>query len=227
MRSVAKVKIYKKRTAFLVTLIFAVVLFENCQASSQMNHDSAGPNFSAGSDKTTKKLSQYGITWTFAEPLKFGTFINGDFWVVGPAHIISIEPSPEGGRNGSTIDLNVSGKYYTSGKACWDDRIAAKRYDPSNLVSLPVTLKAGQALVSTISIDQLGTLTKMLRGGRTNIPIRTAAVLTCLAKPVPEAPVGGDGWPLRPKVLWQWKITMVAVAILAKNFKFFILLYKK
>src|SRR5690554_5855655 len=41
-----------------------------------------------------KELSQYGITWTFDQPVKSGQFITGDWWVVGPVKIINITPAP-------------------------------------------------------------------------------------------------------------------------------------
>jgi hypothetical protein len=170
----------KNNLFFLTMTIFiTVALLQNCASQEQ----SADKLYS---ENTTDKLSQYGITWTFEKPVEFGRFVNGDYWVIGPVAIVSIEPAPENGRHGSAVDLNVSGKYYTTGNACWDDRIDAGRYDPSNLVSLPQTLKAGQSLVSTISVGQLGTLSKMLYGGATDIPTRTAAILTCLAEAVPE-----------------------------------------
>src|ERR1019366_3295725 len=39
-----------------------------------------------------KAVSQYGITWTFAEPAPVGHFVNGDFYVVGSVTIDGIEP---------------------------------------------------------------------------------------------------------------------------------------
>ena len=34
-----------------------------------------------------ESVSQYGITWTFARPARVGQFINGDWYVVGPATV--------------------------------------------------------------------------------------------------------------------------------------------
>src|SRR5262245_49653629 len=39
-------------------------------------------------------VSQYGITWTFAQPARVGQFINGDWYVVGPAVVEAIDPRP-------------------------------------------------------------------------------------------------------------------------------------
>src|SRR5690606_17495371 len=30
---------------------------------------------------TTTEITHYGVTWTFAEPVEFGQFITGDYWV--------------------------------------------------------------------------------------------------------------------------------------------------
>ncbi|MCA8949832.1 MAG: hypothetical protein KDE27_10045, partial [Planctomycetes bacterium] len=37
-------------------------------------------------------VTQWGITWRFAEPMPVGQFCNGDWWVVGPVEIVEIEP---------------------------------------------------------------------------------------------------------------------------------------
>ena len=42
---------------------------------------------------TGTSLSQYGITWTFREEVEYGTFVNGDYWVVGPVEIVHIDPA--------------------------------------------------------------------------------------------------------------------------------------
>ena len=39
-------------------------------------------------------VSQYGITWTFAQPARAGRFVNGDWYVVGPVTVKAIDPQP-------------------------------------------------------------------------------------------------------------------------------------
>src|ERR1035437_7195370 len=39
-------------------------------------------------------VSQWGITWTFEKPARVGQFINGDFYVFGPATVVQIDPKP-------------------------------------------------------------------------------------------------------------------------------------
>src|SRR5690349_12668530 len=40
------------------------------------------------------EVSQYGITWKFATPVRAGHFINGDWYFVGPAIVSAIDPKP-------------------------------------------------------------------------------------------------------------------------------------
>lgn len=37
-------------------------------------------------------MKPYGITWTFDAVYPYGQFVNGDYWVVGPAIIVGINP---------------------------------------------------------------------------------------------------------------------------------------
>jgi len=131
---------------------------------------------------TTGQLSQFGITWTFAEPVAFGRFANGDYWVVGPVEITAINPpsTTVSGRtrNGSMINPGLG---MTQGY----DSAMYGQYGPNYSASLnvalgvsagsPLTVQPGSSLISSISIDTAG-----------NRPqLRTAAVLTVLAAPAP------------------------------------------
>ena len=48
------------------------------------------------------QIGQHGITWTFSTPQRVGRFVNGDYYVVGTATIIDIQPFPTStnGRHG-------------------------------------------------------------------------------------------------------------------------------
>ncbi len=41
---------------------------------------------------TCASIEQFGITWTFDSDYECGQFANGDYWVVGPVTIVSIDP---------------------------------------------------------------------------------------------------------------------------------------
>ncbi|MEK7415161.1 MAG: hypothetical protein AAB263_17790, partial [Planctomycetota bacterium] len=142
-------------------------------------------------------LRQYGITWSFETPVRIGRFINGDWYVVGPATIRKIDPAPIYGndvggpsdsrstdeelwakdrkaRNGST--LNPPSNTNTCG---FDSRMVSRRYDPKLFTNLPISMRPGDSLVSTISRSAAEL------GKTVGHPIRVAAVLTCVADPMP------------------------------------------
>ncbi len=123
----------------------------------------------------TTEISQYGITWTFSEPVEYGTYINGDYWVVGPVEIISISPhsTSVSGRiiNGSM--LNPPGGMPVSG---FDDGGGAYNYSYNVAMGVteddPLIVSSG-SLVSCISdLDE-----------STYALIDTFAVLTIVSTP--------------------------------------------
>jgi hypothetical protein len=153
-------------------------------------------------------VSQYGMTWTFDKPAPVGRFVNGDWYVVGPVTVIAIDPKPLYGseipknqldhmdnerpevqrvRNGFMLNPPARMKVaYDSGVRNW--------FDPSLIQKLPVEMKAGDSLVSTVSMPKNLVLhaqlrNKIERGVEDCSPIRTAAVLTCVAGPQPAEAV--------------------------------------
>jgi hypothetical protein len=151
-----------------------------------------------------QNVSQYGITWTFQKPARVGRFINSDWYVVGPVTIEAIDPKPLYGseiprceldgmdnerpeaqrvRNGFMLNPPAQMEVaYDSGVRNW--------FTPSLIQKLPVTMKPGDSLVSTISMPKNLVLhaqlrNKIERGVDDSSPIRTAAVLTCMSEPQP------------------------------------------
>jgi len=151
-----------------------------------------------------ESVSQYGITWTFERPARVGQFVNGDWYVVGTVTIKTIDPRPLYGseiprreldrmdkerpeaqrvRNGFMLNPPAQMKVaYDSGVRNW--------FDPSLVQKLPVTMKPGDSLVSTVSMPKGLVLHAQLRnnierGVDDSSPIRTAAVLTCVSEPQP------------------------------------------
>ncbi len=151
-----------------------------------------------------ESVSQYGITWAFAKPARVGQFVNGDWYVVGPVTITTIDPKPLYGdeipahqldrmdrerpvgqriRNGFMLNPPAQMKVaYDSGVRNW--------FDPSLIQKLPVQMNPGDSLVSTISMPKSLVLhaqlrNKIERGEGDSSPIRTAAVLTCVSQPQP------------------------------------------
>jgi len=144
-------------------------------------------------------VSQYGITWTFDKKVPVGQFVNGDWYVVGPVTVKMIDPKPLWGdevkdlvdkgsvkestypgkqcRNGSSLNPDAEGI-----KAGFDSRMASGRYDPDRVSQLPIAMKPGDALVSTIS--RPSSALKSFSGQQVD-PLRVGAVLCSVAEPLP------------------------------------------
>jgi hypothetical protein len=130
----------------------------------------------------TESVSQHGITWSFSEKVKVGRFVNGDHYVVGPATIVAIVPKPENDRNGSVLNVPMA-----PGKSGFDSRAPGGRYDPKLSAKLPIQMKPGDMLISSISVDEVGKIKAALRpSDSTNSPVRSVSVLTCLAEAAPQ-----------------------------------------
>jgi hypothetical protein len=155
-------------------------------------------------------VSQYGITWTFDKPARVGQFVSCDFYVAGPVTVEAITPSPRYGsdvtndeldsyeerkiktgaitreevvRNGSVLNPPPAQEVgYDSG--------VRNYYRPSIAAKLPIAMKPGDSLVSTISL-KLGEAYDFPyhAGGKRatgdNSPIKVAAMLSCIPAPQP------------------------------------------
>ncbi len=158
-----------------------------------------------------ESVSQYGITWTFEKPARVGQFVNGDWYVVGPATVKAIDPRPLYGseipkreldpvdverrpedrvRNGFMLNPPAKPHGPLAGMEVAYDSGVRNWFAPSLIQRLPVTMKPGDSLVSTISMPKNLVLraqlrNKIERGVDDSSPIRTAAVLTCVGEPQP------------------------------------------
>jgi hypothetical protein len=90
---------------------------------------------------TTNTITQFGITWTFDKAYEVGQFVTGDWWVVGPAIVVSVSPAPTSTRNGTCV--NPMG-----GRQGYDNRFD---FSTADRISFPYTLKPDQSMVSSIS----------------------------------------------------------------------------
>lgn len=142
---------------------------------------------------TAASVTQFGITWQFAQPRTVGQFCNGDWWVLGPVSITQITPqcTTVNGRviNGSMVNPNSA--QIAVGQHGYDstlfgpfsiDGAGQNRYRPElnvaqNLsASTPLVLNPGTSLISSVSWTSAsppasGSLSQL----------QTAAVLTVLA----------------------------------------------
>jgi hypothetical protein len=107
---------------------------------------------------------------------------------VGSVTIVNINPLPTSvnGRHGSVLNMPVSNNSLSP----FDSRVAASRYAPQLRVYPPFTMNPGDALISSISVNQIGDYPPWLREGEEipESPVRSVSVLTCLAQAVsPDA----------------------------------------
>ena len=150
------------------------------------------------------KVTQNGITWTFANDSEVGAFCNGEYWVKGPVTIIRITNglhaagfTPKPGQDGSMVNPGVTAEQgYDSTLKSYHALLNAglpkgKPVSANN----PLVLRPNQTLVSMVSwLYRSATDTEPgcpSFNGLTKAPrpvTRSAAVLTCLA----EAPSAGS-----------------------------------
>jgi hypothetical protein len=152
-------------------------------------------------------VSQYGITWTFDQPVPVGQFVNGDYYIVGPVTVVEIDPRPRFGLDVEDDELDHREKSrlkdpkHRLRNGSMLNPLAAQRVDydsgirnyfrPELAARLPIKMKPGDSLVSTVSlkIDEKNDFpyhgSGRVRGDHDNSPVKTAAVLTCMAEPQP------------------------------------------
>lgn len=135
--------------------------------------------------ETAQTISQYGITWTFDKPCIVGRFVTGDYWVVGPVVVRSVDPAPEPGRNGSMVNPQAGippgwKQGYDNRGMCFD-----VTYDENSRATFPLSLCPGESLISSASVSEFGVRTPDSLDAYLRNPLRTAAVLTCVDSPPP------------------------------------------
>ncbi len=129
-----------------------------------------------------KSITRDGITWEFDKEVRVGRFINGDYYVVGTATVVDIDPLPDEGRNGSVLNIPLDAA--VSG---FDDRVNSNRFREELRVYPPIKLSPGDALISSISIDSIGSVRCVLRSSDVPpSPVKSVSVLTSLQRPVSD-----------------------------------------
>jgi hypothetical protein len=133
-----------------------------------------------------RNVARHGITWTFSAPMTVGEFANGDPWVLGPVHLVAIDPACAvvGDRtmHGAMVDPDPSTLQHGYDSALFG-QWAERHYEPLRNAALgigsehPLVLQPGQSLVSIAS-------TKAPDKNQPQIDV--AAVLTCVDKPPPK-----------------------------------------
>lgn len=166
---------------------------------------------------TTDKITSNGITWTFDTDVTYGTFATGDFWVVGPANIVSIENhlnapgyNVSAGQNGSMINPldghAASLQGYDDGSSDYDPTLnaALPNGQPVSATN-PLALAVGDSLVSAVSWVYNSSSDRepgcpVFKSGRPRPQLRSAAVLSVLGSVPPDnsfrPPYAGTSKPL-------------------------------
>jgi hypothetical protein len=128
------------------------------------------------------QVAQDGITWTFSQPQRVGRFVNGDYYVVGPATVVDIQPlpTPANGLHGSM--LNIRPNIQRSG---FDSRIDSGRYDSTLRVYPPITLMPGNNLISSRSVGATNPPSVMRPFDISASPVASVSILPCVAGPQP------------------------------------------
>jgi hypothetical protein len=123
----------------------------------------------------------FGITWTFSQPVRVGTFVNGDYYVVGPCTVTAINPAATPERNGSVLNVPLD-----AGKSGFDSRTSSGRFTASWRADPPINMKPGDCLMSSVSINARGDFEPWLReGNETPVSyVKSVSALTCLDAPV-------------------------------------------
>ena len=148
-------------------------------------------------------VSEFGVTWTFDAPARAGHFINGDWYMVGPVTVVKIDPAPRYGTEVADDELDSREKVPVDQRCrngsmldspglrevAWDSGVL-NYYDPKYRARLPIAMTPGDSLASSISLRQGEKVTYpyhpgTVRGVDDNSPVKTVAVLTCVAAPLP------------------------------------------
>ncbi|MCZ7648186.1 MAG: hypothetical protein M5U26_23495 [Planctomycetota bacterium] len=132
-----------------------------------------------------KSLEKDGITWTFEAPVRAGRFVNGDWYVVGPATVVKIDPAPTDERNNSVLNLPLD--EYSRGASPFDSRVEQGRGEKGKKLraKLPLALKPGDNLISSIGVEIHSLPSPLRPGDKNGSPVGSLSILTCLKEPAP------------------------------------------
>ncbi|MCA8975092.1 MAG: hypothetical protein KDC98_10240 [Planctomycetes bacterium] len=139
-----------------------------------------------GGGGTATSITQWGITWRFAEPMPVGQFCNGDWWVVGPVAIVEISPPTQnvGGRviNGSM--LNPEPITYHGYDSTLFGAFANGTYHSSLNVAIGVSPSTPLEITTDASLISIISQMQPAANGSFS-QLKTAAVLTVLTAAPP------------------------------------------
>jgi len=178
-----------RKVTTISLVLLAIMSLNGCAGSGSLSTSNSNPPPPAG---TASSISKDGITWTFSQPVPVGQFVNGDYYVVGPVTITAISPAPTTSspyENGSVLNLPTA-----NSKSGFDSRLndgtdESWWFDASLRSYPPISLKSGDALVSSISLAQIHSVPEVMRASDMSVsPVASVSVLTVLsAAPTSDA----------------------------------------
>ena len=122
--------------------------------------------------------SKEGIIWRFVNPVSYGQYCTGDYWVQGPVLVSSISPSSTLRSDLTTKNGSMLGSNLATGLQGLDSAVNFQYTYISSLnlgnyisQSSPLALKPGDRLISVSSADTLPA-------------VRWASILTCVSSNV-------------------------------------------
>ncbi len=159
--------------------IVVLMIASHCLASDGTVNEGAGT------------IEQFNITWTFDKQLttdgagdtyQYGTFVNGEYWVLdeGGGVVVSSVSPPR-------AQVDISGLYWMHGSQVNPttaeqpfNEIHPNTYNGSLIATYPLTLDAGDSLMSSIGWETAGTNNDIINYGAARGVNKTIAVLTTL-----------------------------------------------
>ena len=170
------------KTTVIVLLVLLTLSLAGCGGTGSSVLSNSPPPPPPG---TATSVSKDGITWKFSQSVPVGQFVNGDYYVVGPVTITAIDPAPTTSspyENGSVLNLPTA-----NSKSGFDSRLndgtdESWWFDATLRSYPPISLKPGDALVSTISLAQIHSVPEVMRASDMSAsPVASASVLTVLS----------------------------------------------
>jgi hypothetical protein len=127
---------------------------------------------------TSSTLTKNGITWNFANEISYGTYNNGDYWVVGPVLVSSISPAFDSRLDGSDKNGSMLASVLSLTSQGFDEAATfAVPYTSSINAACyigqytPLVVNPGDRLISVASKDVFP-------------PIDSVGILTCVSSVV-------------------------------------------
>lgn len=98
---------------------------------------------------TTSTITSNGTTYTFSQPVTYGQFILGDYWILDPGEgvTVSMSPSPTAGKDGCMVNPRSDYQAYDS---------RGGYYNPALLFSSGGKIKTGDSLICARSEITVG-----------------------------------------------------------------------